>query len=177
MLGLRRSPQSRARPLTAALFFVAAIAMVGLPPLSGFVGKLLILDAAFATPQVVWVWAVSWATSLISLVGFAPRRHHAFLERRARPSRPQDADTEPGTRPTALSYVAVGGLMALLIALHVLRRAGDALHRRDRAHSSSHRARYLDRAGHAGQAFERPRQRRRTDMTTRIPLALPAPAS
>ena len=43
--------------LVAALFFAAAIAMTGLPPLSGFLGKLLILDAAAAMPR-AWVWAV-----------------------------------------------------------------------------------------------------------------------
>ncbi len=31
--------------LFAALFFAAAIAMAGMPPLSGFLGKLLVLDA------------------------------------------------------------------------------------------------------------------------------------
>ncbi|MEM7520780.1 MAG: monovalent cation/H+ antiporter subunit D, partial [Pseudomonadota bacterium] len=57
--------------MTSACFFVAAIAMTGLPPLSGFVGKLLILDAGFNTALAPWIWAVILVSSLVSVVGFA----------------------------------------------------------------------------------------------------------
>ena len=43
---LSEAPQIVQSSLIAGLFFLAAIAMTGLPPLSGFIGKLLILDAA-----------------------------------------------------------------------------------------------------------------------------------
>ena len=57
--------------LVSGMFFVAAIAMAGLPPLSGFLGKLLVLDAGFGTEQVAWIWAVVLISSLISILGFA----------------------------------------------------------------------------------------------------------
>ena len=107
-----RSPGAGAT-MNAGLFFVAAIAMVGLPPLSGFVGKLLILDAAFGTEAVVWVWAVILVTSLVSLVGFARAGTEVFWKARAIPA---DAAAPVATRPPALSFVAVGGLLALLVA-------------------------------------------------------------
>lgn len=99
--------------LTSALFFVAAIAMAGLPPLSGFVGKLLILDAAFETPLATWVWAVILISSLISVVGFARAGSVLFWKAK---SIPVPEETVPSRAPSALSYVAVGGLVALLIA-------------------------------------------------------------
>ncbi len=116
-VGLRAAPQVSGAPLTAALFFGAAIGMVGLPPLSGFVGKLLILDAATASPLVVWIWAVVLGASLISLVGFGRAGSTLFWKARAVPPA---ADAEPAPPPSALSYTAVGGLMALLILLTVL---------------------------------------------------------
>ena len=58
---------------TAAVFFVGAIAMAGLPPLSGFLGKLLVLDASFNTEFNVWIWAIVLGSSLVSIVGFARR--------------------------------------------------------------------------------------------------------
>lgn len=97
--------------LTAGLFFSGAIAMTGLPPLSGFIGKLLILDAAYGTALMVWIWAVVLISSLISIVGFA--RAGSILFWKAQSVAPLE-DALP--RPTVLSYVAVGGLISLLIA-------------------------------------------------------------
>jgi len=70
-LELSEQPTIAGQPLTAGLFFAAAIAMAGLPPLSGFLGKLLVLDAAYASDLMVWVWAVVLISSLVSIVGFA----------------------------------------------------------------------------------------------------------
>lgn len=111
-LNLTTRPSVAGAPLTSALFFVAAIAMVGLPPLSGFVGKLLILDAAFDTPLVVWVWAVILGASLVSLVGFARAGSVLFWKARSLPA----TGAAPARGPAALSYVAVGSLTALLVA-------------------------------------------------------------
>ena len=87
--------------------------MTGLPPLSGFVGKLMILDAAFASPLVVWSWAIILSASLVSVVGFARAGSTVFWKAQCIEP-PEDAPREP--RPAALSYVAVGGLLALLVA-------------------------------------------------------------
>ncbi|MCG3268215.1 monovalent cation/H+ antiporter subunit D [Yoonia sp. I 8.24] len=99
--------------LTAALFFASAIAVVGLPPLSGFLGKLLVLDAAFGTDQVVWIWAIVLGSSLIGIVGFS--RAGSILFWKAQSVEP-DAEAPNSPTPAVLSYVAVGGLIALLVA-------------------------------------------------------------
>ncbi|MEN0002164.1 MAG: monovalent cation/H+ antiporter subunit D [Pseudomonadota bacterium] len=100
--------------LTAALFFAGAIAMAGLPPLSGFLGKLLVLDAAFETDSVAWVWAIVLISSLISILGFARAGSVLFWKAHSIEHGPEDLVMP---RPAILSYVAVGGLIALL-ALH-----------------------------------------------------------
>ncbi len=112
-LALTPQPPIAGNALTAALFFIGAIAVVGLPPLSGFLGKLLVLDASYGTDQVVWIWAVVLGSSLISLVGFS--RAGSILFWKAQGIAP--TETIGGlARPAALSYVAVGGLVALLMA-------------------------------------------------------------
>jgi multicomponent K+:H+ antiporter subunit D len=53
------------------LFLVAAISLAGLPPLSGFIGKLLLLEAVPAGPRTFWVWLLVLGTSFMMLVGLA----------------------------------------------------------------------------------------------------------
>ncbi|MFZ1429871.1 MAG: monovalent cation/H+ antiporter subunit D [Geminicoccaceae bacterium] len=68
---LAAAPPFAQLDLLAGLFFLAAIATVGLPPLSGFIGKLLILDTLLGQPGWPWLWTVVLVGSLIAVVGFA----------------------------------------------------------------------------------------------------------
>ena len=113
-LDLTAQPPIAGATLTAGLYFVGAIAMAGLPPLSGFLGKLLVLDAGFDTDLMVWIWAIVLGSSLISVVGFA--RAGSILFWKAK-SVEGDQTVPP---PATMSYVAVGGLIALLVAHTVL---------------------------------------------------------
>ncbi|MEL7133255.1 MAG: monovalent cation/H+ antiporter subunit D [Pseudomonadota bacterium] len=102
--------------VTAAMFFGGAIAMAGLPPLSGFLGKLLVLDAAFDNALVVWVWAVVLTSSLISILGFARAGSIVFWKAHSI----EAPDPVTGTqRPATLAYAAVGGLFTVL-TLHTV---------------------------------------------------------
>lgn len=102
---------------TSALFFTAAIAMTGLPPLSGFLGKLLVLDASFDTEAVAWVFAVVLVSSLVNVVGFSRAGSVLFWKAKAVP---RDEDAPPSDPPAIMSYLAVGCLIALLVAHTVL---------------------------------------------------------
>ncbi len=53
------------------LFLVAAVSLAGLPPLSGFIGKLLLLEAVPAGTRTFWVWLLVLGTSFLMLVGLA----------------------------------------------------------------------------------------------------------
>ncbi|PKP90000.1 MAG: monovalent cation/H+ antiporter subunit D [Alphaproteobacteria bacterium HGW-Alphaproteobacteria-16] len=59
------------RQLVGLLFMAAAIAATGLPPLSGFIGKLLILESVADTGGWGWAWGAILATTLIGVIGFA----------------------------------------------------------------------------------------------------------
>ena len=58
------------RTVPGVLFLIAAVSLVGLPPLSGFIGKLLLLEAV-PSASTGWVWALVLGSSLLMLVGLA----------------------------------------------------------------------------------------------------------
>ncbi|MBK8534383.1 MAG: monovalent cation/H+ antiporter subunit D [Candidatus Competibacteraceae bacterium] len=60
-----------AQPLIlGTLFFVGAVAMAGMPPLSGFLGKVLLLRAAEETVALPWIWSVVLGSSLLIMVAW-----------------------------------------------------------------------------------------------------------
>ena len=99
--------------LTSGLFFLGAIAMAGLPPLSGFLGKLLVLDAGYDSPLVVWIWAVVLTSSLISILGFARAGSVIFWKAHGLEA---TAPVPEAALPGKLAYSATAGLLALLVA-------------------------------------------------------------
>lgn len=98
--------------LIAALFFAGAIAMAGMPPLSGFLGKLLILDASRGAGMAL-IWSTILITSLITIMGFARAGSVLFWKSHASPAEPDARPAEP------LAFVAVFALLAGLAALTV----------------------------------------------------------
>ena len=50
---------------------LGAASVAGLPPLPGFLGKLMILESSALTPAHGWVWSVVLITSVMTLVGLA----------------------------------------------------------------------------------------------------------
>ena len=114
-LAIRPAPKMINHGLLSGMFFAAAIAMAGMPPLSGFLGKLMILDALRGE----WlVWAAILITSLIAIVGFGRAGSEVFWKSYAAegetPEGPKDASS-PG-----LAFTAAGGLLAGLVAMTVL---------------------------------------------------------
>ncbi|OYX73539.1 MAG: monovalent cation/H+ antiporter subunit D [Rhizobiales bacterium 32-66-11] len=101
------APAMPGETLVGGLFFLAAIALVGLPPLSGFLGKVMILKAAQASVIWPWIWAVILAASLVMTFGFARAGSVLFWA----------SGPASGTKPLpALPLVAVAALLALTLA-------------------------------------------------------------
>ncbi len=96
--------------LIAALYMAAAIASAGMPPLSGFIGKLLILDAFRA--QAPLVWTVILVSSFLMILGFARAGSQLFWK----PAPPEATPpADPGPEP-----LAIGAALALLASLAAL---------------------------------------------------------
>ncbi len=64
-------PRLRQSALLGVLFFIAAMAVAGLPPFSGFIGKLLLLNAAGVQADAVILWLIVLGGSLITLIALS----------------------------------------------------------------------------------------------------------
>lgn len=111
-------------PLLGGLYFAAAIGACGMPPLSGFVGKLLILDSVRDSASAAWIWGLILGTSLLAIIGFARAGSLVFWKSTAvahagAASLPAGQGVS-GTSPSAvLPLIAIGLLLAGLVLLTV----------------------------------------------------------
>ncbi|HVL78029.1 MAG TPA: monovalent cation/H+ antiporter subunit D [Sphingomicrobium sp.] len=98
------------------LFILGAVALVGLPPLSGFIGKLLILEAAMPFASAPWVWATILITTFIGIVGLARAGSTLFWKPAAVGGEPNP----PARAKRPAEFAAPALLLALLAALTLL---------------------------------------------------------
>jgi multicomponent K+:H+ antiporter subunit D len=103
----RSGPDFAQRQGVGLMFMAAAIATAGLPPLSGFIGKLLILKSVAGLPDWGWAWGVILSTTLIGVIGFARAGSAVFWK-------------SAGTQDTTPAPAAKGDLAAPIIALVLL---------------------------------------------------------
>jgi multicomponent K+:H+ antiporter subunit D len=92
------------------LFFVVAVAIAGLPPLSGFLGKFMLLQAALDSPLLPWVWSVVLITGLVGVIALA--RSGSLLFYRTHTAH----DPAALTAPTTAALAPVAGLLLLVAA-------------------------------------------------------------
>ena len=101
----------RARPWLAVLFLVPALSLAGLPPLSGFWAKLIILRAGLEAEAYVAV-AVAVGAGLLTLVSMTKIWAEAFWK-----PRPTDRPLAPTTRSMARLIAPVAVLAAVTLAI------------------------------------------------------------
>lgn len=105
----------RRRPLVAALFLIPALSLAGIPPLSGFHAKLLLVRAGLEEGRWVLV-AVALAVSLLTLYSMTKLWNEAV----AKPApAPAEAAAPTSRGALALRLAPVGVLAALTVLIGV----------------------------------------------------------
>ena len=111
---LQAAPPFAQLSLVAGAFFIAAIAMAGMPPLSGFIAKLQLLSSVRQADAAVWIWALVLTGSLLTIIGFARAGSLLFWKSCA-----IAGELRPGRRSGTLPLVALGLLFAALLLLTI----------------------------------------------------------
>lgn len=106
----RPAPAMSQAILVGSLFLISAIAIAGIPPLSGFFGKVLILDAAFGHPLQYWIFAVVLTGSLLMMIALARSGSMLFYQN----NEAQQNDGAP------LNLKAASVVIALLLTSPIL---------------------------------------------------------
>ena len=96
-----------------SLFFLAAIAIVGLPPLSGFIGKLMILKASLANPYQWVILTIVLVSSLLLLISLVRTGILLFFS----PVQPLTQHLKPLNGLANLSVVSLLCMSLLLVVL------------------------------------------------------------
>jgi len=107
---LRSAPQLQHPTRIGILFFIVAVAVAGLPPLSGFIGKLFVLKAATASTVATLFWTVVLASSLIAMVAISRAGSVVFWKATPRPV---------GTKAVPMPFgklFSIGLLLAAIVA-------------------------------------------------------------
>jgi multicomponent Na+:H+ antiporter subunit D len=117
LLRLRRSTDLttlgglyRDQPVFTALALIPVFSLAGVPPLSGFLGKLAILEGTFAAGA-YWVGAIVLVVGLLTLISMGRLWAVAFWQA-------SDGRSDSASPGTAL-LVAIGGLNVVTLAITV----------------------------------------------------------
>lgn len=94
-------------------FLIVAATLAGLPPFSGFIGKLMLLSALRETPAGAVIWLAVLTTGLLTMMVLAREGCRLFLKNRAPANRSPAPVAWQKTTATVL-LVAAGPLLALL---------------------------------------------------------------
>ncbi|SFT69836.1 monovalent cation/H+ antiporter subunit D [Halomonas saccharevitans] len=101
------------RGVLGSLFFLAAIAAVGLPPFGGFVSKAWILQASADEPRGLWLWGVLLTAALLTLIAVSRTGSSWFW----RPGGAGKAEARPldhGCLAIVCAMVALNGALSAL---------------------------------------------------------------
>jgi multicomponent K+:H+ antiporter subunit D len=100
--------------LSALLFLLAGVAVAGMPPLSGFLGKAMLLQASSTARAAPWIWLVILATSFFAILALVRAGLVVFWSPRA--------GSAAGARINAAGFASA---MLVLLAVLVLAAAAE----------------------------------------------------
>jgi len=121
---LQPAPPVAQPVLLGLMTLLGAASVAGLPPLPGFLGKLMVLQSAAATPAHAVVWAVVLTGGFLTLVGLA--RAGAILFWQVLPTDGQPVASGSSWRLTSATLGLLGLSLVLAVAASPLKRYTDA---------------------------------------------------
>jgi multicomponent Na+:H+ antiporter subunit D len=101
----------KSHPWLAILFLVPALSLAGLPPLSGFWAKLLVIDASLED-EAVWLAAVALVVGLLTMLSMSKIWMEAFWK-----APPVPAPAGPKRRVPVAMTLAIAFLGAITVAI------------------------------------------------------------
>lgn len=116
---ITKGPRMVQSALLGSLFFIAAVSVIGLPPLSGFIGKLLLLSAAGTQGNAVWLWVLLLAGSLVTLMALSRSGSTFFWRAEGDMTVTTGTATSATVNPDAGKPLAQKGELLAVIALLV----------------------------------------------------------
>lgn len=96
--------------LLGGLFFLGSIAVIGMPPLSGFVGKALLLKSAYHVNEMIWYWPALLGSSLLAIIALSRAGSSIFWRVSGAPS---EKRTHPLEVMATLVLLASSPLMTI----------------------------------------------------------------
>jgi multicomponent K+:H+ antiporter subunit D len=106
---LAPGPFGAERSWLGTAYFVAAVAVGGLPPLAGFLGKSLLLAAALDTSYAAWVWTIVLTSGLAIIISMVRAGSRIFWK----PFEP--AAPAAAIATSSIHVLALGWLFAALL--------------------------------------------------------------
>ncbi len=111
----RLGNMARTTPMVAVVFFVPAISLAGIPPMSGFAAKFALFDSVASSAE-WWILAVAVVTSMLTLFSIAKIWIGVFWAQR---DPDEEAPPGAGRRPPLMMTAPTVVLVLMTVALGV----------------------------------------------------------
>lgn len=107
---------AKSSPWLAVFFLISALSLAGIPPLSGFWAKLIVVKASFEA-DFSWLAAIALAVGLLTLFSMSKIWHEVFWKAEPRLNLNGSEQAQSADKPGVLAYSPIVAFVALTILI------------------------------------------------------------